>query len=185
MKKTFRIPFILLVTWFSMHTILITIDGLTDDNIKSDVGVIFGNTVNPDGSLSERLEKRLDKGIALYEDSTIQWIIVSGGLGKEGYYEGTKMYEYLNTMGIPRNKIIIDDYGTTTEATAENVGKMNLDVNSIVVISQYYHISRAKLALKKNGFSTVYGAHADYFELRDFYSLCREFLGYYKYLFLS
>ena len=102
--------------------------------------------------------------------------------GKEGHYEGTKMSDYLIKKGIPESKIIIDNAGITTEATATNVSKMNLKINSVTVISQYYHISRAKLAFKNNGFDKVYGAHANYFELRDFYSLIREFAGYYKYL---
>src|SRR5687768_6919576 len=108
MKKYFKVIFGVLLIWFLTHTIVIVIDGLNDENIKSDIGVVFGNKVNPDGSLSERLEKRLDKGIELFSDSTIKMMIVSGGLGKEGHYEGTKMYEYLIAKGIPKDRIIID-----------------------------------------------------------------------------
>lgn len=185
MKRLTKIIFGLLFTWFTIHTVLIVIDGLTDDNIKSDVGVIFGNKVNPDGTLSERLAKRLDKGIQMYKDSLVKILVVSGGLGKEGHYEGTKMYEYLVQEGIPADKIVIDNLGNTTEATADNFKRMNFEVNSITVISQYHHIARAKLAFRNNGFDIVYGGHADYFELRDFYSIAREFLGYYKYLMIG
>jgi len=37
----------------------ITSDGLTDEPAKSDLVIIPGNTVNPDGSLSPRLKGRL------------------------------------------------------------------------------------------------------------------------------
>jgi vancomycin permeability regulator SanA len=180
-KKSIKLILALLLSWFCIHTILIVIDGLTDDNVRTDVGVIFGNKVNVDGSLSERLEKRLDKGIEMYNDSLIKLIVVSGALGREGHYEGTKMSEYLLAKGIPSDKIIIDDFGTTTEATAMNFKKMNLRAKSITVITQYHHVSRAKLAFKKIGYHEVYSGHADYFELRDFYSVVREFFGYYKY----
>jgi vancomycin permeability regulator SanA len=183
MKKTIKYTFGILILWFSIHITLIVIDGLRDENIKSDIGVIFGNKVNPDGTLSERLEKRLLKGIELYNDSLVKLIIVSGGLGKEGHFEGTKMYEYLIKNGIPKDRIVIDNYGNTTEVTAHNVKKMNLKIHSLIVISQYYHISRAKLAFRNNGYDNVYGAHANYFEMRDTYSLVREFFGYYKYQF--
>jgi vancomycin permeability regulator SanA len=185
MKKSIRFILGILIAWFLTHIILIVIDGLNDENVKSDVGVIFGNKVNPDGSLSERLVKRLDKGIELYNDSIIKLIVVSGGLGKEGYYEGTKMFDYLIYKGIPKDKIIIDNLANTTEATAVNIRKMNLNIKSLTVISQYYHITRAKLAFRNNGFDLVYGGHAKYFELRDFYSLIREFFGYYKYLIIK
>jgi vancomycin permeability regulator SanA len=182
MKKYIKIVFGTLLVWFLAHTTLIVIDGLSDENIKSDIGVVFGNKVNPDGSLSKRLERRLDKGFELFRDSTIKLLIVSGGLGKEGHYEGTKMYEYLIAKGIPKDRIIVDNSGTTTEATADNVSKMNVNTKSITVISQYYHISRAKLACRNKGFDKVYGGHANYFEWRDLYSIVREFFGYYKYL---
>lgn len=182
MKILIKYLIVFAITWFLVHTVFIIFDGLNDENKKSDIGVVFGNTVNADGSLSERLRKRLDKSIGLYRDSVISLICVSGGLGKEGYYEGTKMAEYLIANGIPKDKIITDNQGNTTEATAENVRDMDLKSVSVTVITQYHHISRAKLAFRKNGFTKVYGAHAEYFEIRDFYSIIREFLGYYKYL---
>jgi vancomycin permeability regulator SanA len=38
--------------------------------------VILGNKVNEDGTLSTRLEKRLETGIALYQQHRIQKILV-------------------------------------------------------------------------------------------------------------
>ncbi|MDB5013942.1 MAG: YdcF family protein [Daejeonella sp.] len=146
------------------------------------MGVILGNKVNGDGSLSERLKKRLDKGIELYQDSAIKLVVVSGGLGKEGFYEGTKMSEYLVLNGVPKNKIIVDNLGITTEATAKNVRSMHLKGKSVTVITQYFHVTRTKLAFKNEGFTNVKGVHANYFEPLDFYSIVREFFGYYKYL---
>ena len=178
----FRYVIITLLLWFFIHTVFIVVDGLWDERNKSDVAIIFGNTVNPDGTLSERLKKRFDKGIELFRDSTVETIVVSGGLGKEGFYEGTKMYEYLIEEGIPKQKILIDNLGVTTKATAENFKRLGFDSKSVVVVTQYFHISRAKLALKKAGYKNVSGAHADYFEIRDVYSMVREFPAYYKYL---
>jgi vancomycin permeability regulator SanA len=102
MKASVKLIAGILFGWFSIHTTIIVIDGLTDDNVGSEVGVIFGNKVNPDGSLSERLKARLDKGIEMYRDSLVRILFVSGGLGKEGHYEGTKMHEYLIENGIPK-----------------------------------------------------------------------------------
>lgn len=182
MKKRLFYITSFLFAWFTIHSVTIIIDGLRDETDKSDIGIILGNKVDADGTVSERLAKRLDKGIELYNNSVIDFIFVSGGLGKEGYYEGTKMSEYLSERGIPKDKIIIDNDGNTTAATAENFRKLNLNVSSVTVITQYYHITRTKLAFKKHGYNTVRGVHADFFELRDVYSIVREFFGYYKYL---
>jgi len=50
------------------------------------------------------------------------------------------------------------------------------------VVSQYFHLPRARLALRRFGIETVYSAHAFFFEARDVYSSVREVFGYGEYL---
>lgn len=179
-----RIVYLFLL-WFVIHQIVIITDGLRDENTKTDVAVIYGNTVHEDGTLSERLKARLDRGIQLYQDSLTDVLFVSGGLGKEGYYEGTKMQEYLVEKGIPAGKIVVDNQGNNTKLTTLNFIKTFGTKKSVVVVSQYHHISRAKLAFRNTGIKNVTGAHCDYFEVRDIYSCIREFFGYYSYLLMN
>lgn len=173
---------LVLVSWFVIHTIIIVWDGLHDEKTPCEFGIIFGNTVNTDGTLSGRLKSRLDKGIELYRDSVIRKVFVSGGPGKEGFYEGSKMREYLLLKGIPDSVIIVDNAGNTTRATVKNFKRLYPRLTSVAVISQYHHISRIKLAFRKEGFTDVKGVHAESFELRDLYALFREFVAYYRYL---
>lgn len=56
---------------------------------------------------------------------------------------------------------------------------------SALIITQYYHVTRTRLAFSKVGIERFFSAHADFFELRDIYSLLREFFGYYKYILLG
>jgi len=46
------------------------------------------------GEPSPRLQSRLDKAFDLYSKNYFQQIIVSGGLGKEGFEEALVMTEY-------------------------------------------------------------------------------------------
>ncbi|WP_421753735.1 hypothetical protein [Croceimicrobium sp.] len=85
--KKLKIILLLLVAWFLIHELFIISDGLLSQPAQSDYAVVFGNKVNPDGSLSERLEARMRKALELYNDSLVAKIFVSGGLGKEGHYE--------------------------------------------------------------------------------------------------
>lgn len=189
--KKIRIICIFLGIWFLIHIFVIISDGLINeysDIVDSKIIVIFGNKINQDGSLSERLKSRLDVGINLWESrkiyNDIEKIIVSGGLGKEGFYEAEKMADYLVKRGVLKEKIIIDNYGMNTLSTAKNSQQYIKDYHSIIVVSQYFHISRVKLAFRKVGFANkVYGVSSNYFELRDVYSIAREFPAYYKYLF--
>lgn len=182
MKKFLKIIFIGFVAWFIVHSIFITVDGLTDKKQNADVAVVFGNKVNEDGTLSERLKQRLNKGIELYQHKRIKMIIVSGGLGKEGFFEGDKMKEYLVKNQIPAYKIIVDNEGNDTEQTVENSIKIMKDRNfqSAISVSQYFHQTRVKKLYKKSGWENIESASPKYFELRDFYSIFREFVAYYK-----
>jgi vancomycin permeability regulator SanA len=179
--RILKILFYLLVIWFLIHSAVIVFDGLRDDNMVADVAVILGTTVNEDGTLSERLKQRVDYGIVLYKKRRVNRLIVSGGLGREGHYEGDKMGEYLVRNGVPVNDIVIDNRGNNTRATADNILKLkdSLQIKSVIVVSQYFHITRTKKLFRKRGFENVSGASPRYFEFRDLFSVVREFPAYY------
>ncbi|WP_345600416.1 YdcF family protein, partial [Thermocatellispora tengchongensis] len=74
--------------------------GLTARPQPADCLVVLGNTVNPDGTLSPRLRARLAEALRLYRAGLSPRIFVSGGLGREGHYEGTAMRRYLLSRGV-------------------------------------------------------------------------------------
>ena len=172
----------LLLVWFVGHTAFTIADGLVDEGKTADVAVILGNKVNEDGSLSARLESRLQCGLALYRHGRARHLLVSGGLGREGYFEGQKMKEYLRTNGVPDSLIIVDDHGTNTQATVANTLRLRdiLHYRSLLIVSQYYHLTRTKMLFRKQHFTAVSSASPHYFEARDIYSLVREFFAYYS-----
>jgi len=171
----------IVAVWFLIHSTIIIIDGLYDENKKADMAVILGNKVNTDGTLSERLKQRVDCGLELYKKGRVQKILVSGGLGKEGFYEGTQMKAYLIEKGVPDTAIAIDDFGNNTLATIENTLKLqdSLNFKTIIVVSQYFHVTRTKMLFKKHHFKDVSSVSPWYFEIRDLYSIVREFFAYY------
>jgi vancomycin permeability regulator SanA len=181
LKSFFKFLLFFCVAWYVLHSIAITYDGLKKHSTKTDIALVLGTTVNYDGSLSPRLKARLDECLLLYKDSLISEIFVSGGLGKEGHWEASKMAEYLIQNGIDKQLITIDNYGNTTQLSVDHIDQRYSKEKSMVVISQYFHLSRTKLALRKKGFNKVYGSSPNYFEWRDVYSIFREFFGYYWY----
>ena len=157
--------------------IAILLDGLTDNVTASDVGIVLGSKVMPDGTPSTRLRARLDKAGELFQQGMFKYVIVSGGTGKEGRSEARAMADYLaGEKHVPREAIIVDEYGSTTQATAQNSAAIMKErgLTSAVVITQYFHITRARYALRRAGVATVCTAHARYFEMRDLYSIARE-----------
>lgn len=155
---------------------LIVGTGLRDDVPRSDVAIVLGSMVQLDGQPSPRLAARLDAALALYQAGKVDRIIVSGGTGKEGFSESAVMRDYLAAKGVPLAQLIEDPAGMTTWATAENSAAImrQHQLSSAIVVSQYFHIPRSRLALQAMGIERVGHAHARIFEWRDFYSTLRE-----------
>jgi len=179
-----RLIFILAVVGVG-HTLFIVFDGLRDNISAADVILILGNKVEEDGTPSERLKKRLDKGLELYLERYAGKIVVSGAAGKEGFDEAFVMKKYLKEKGVQESDIIMDNRGYNTWFTAKNFEKIAEKENfsSVITVSHYYHITRIGLALKKFKKVDIYSAHADSgFALRDLYSIPREVVAFYYYL---
>lgn len=166
--------------WFTFHTVVICYDGLRNNITQADVAIVLGNKVNKDGTLSERLEKRLECGLTLYKSGLVNKLIVSGGKGKEGYYEAEKMKDYCISHGIPDSLILVDNDGYNTRATVKNTFQFLNKDSKIIVVSQYYHVSRTKMLYKKAGIQSVQCSSPKFFELHDFYSIVREFFAFYS-----
>jgi len=186
-KKLLLIASVSFALAYIVSGLLIVIDGLSDDIHAADVAIVLGSKVEVSGVPSTRLRARLDRAVELYKQGLFQHVIVSGGTGSEGFDEAAVMKAYLIEKGVPGDQVYVDSQGASTYLTAKNSSRMMKENNwrSALVVSQYFHISRTKLALRRFGVSPVFSAHADYFELRDIYSIAREVFGYGGYLFQS
>ena len=84
------------------------------------------------------------------------------------------------------NSNVVDttQYRVTTFASAKNAAQIShqMGFKSVLVVSQYFHIPRSRLALERFQISSVHSAHAEFFEWRDVYSSLRETAGYAAYL---
>lgn len=171
-------------TVFLVLCLAVVARGLRDDLRRSDVAVVLGNKVNPDGRPSPMLQARLDETLALYRRGLFPSLIVSGGFGKEGFDEAQVMKSYLVARGVPVRAIITDGRGVNTRATAVNAAALMRahGWSSCLVITQYFHIPRSRLALRQAGVRQIASAHAPYFNIRDLYAVPREVVGYAAYL---
>jgi vancomycin permeability regulator SanA len=113
----------------------VIIDGLNDELKPVEVAVVLGNKVEVNGQPSERLKARLDTLVKLYNGNYFTFIIVSGGIGKEGFDETKVMKSYLIDEGIPEDKIIEDNNGYNSYMTAQNTSKImdELELDSVMV----------------------------------------------------
>lgn len=167
---------------FLLTACAICLVGLRDDRRPSDVAVVLGNKVYPGGTPSPRLAARLDEAVAIWRANLVKAVIVSGGIDGETD-EAAAMRLYLIDKGVPRAAIFVDSRGTNTWETARNIAAIMKahEWRTALIVSQYFHIARSALALRRFGILDTRSAHAAYFEWRDLYSIAREVVGYPKY----
>lgn len=159
-----------------LGAVVLSAIGLSDHVEAADAVVVPGNTVHPDGRLSSRLEGRLDAALAVFRAGNCKVILVSGARGVEGVDESEAMKDYLVRQGVPLDRIIQDNQGFTTAATARNAARAlhQRGYGKVIAVSQFFHVPRLRWLLSSQGLHVVGNTHARYFELRDVYSLLRE-----------
>jgi uncharacterized SAM-binding protein YcdF (DUF218 family) len=185
-KKTWRIVVGILLAWFLLHMIYISIDGLWGYGGSADMAVVLGNRVDADGSLSPVLRGRVDRALALYRQGRVARIMVSGGMGEyAGHYpEGLAMKQYLVARGVPPDRVVEDNHGENTYLTAKDLLPVadSLHVRSVIVVSSFYHITRSKYIIRKLGFRNVHGDASRAYFWNDLLGLPRDAVAFYKYL---
>ncbi|WP_137936169.1 YdcF family protein [Chitinivorax sp. B] len=185
LKRVCRWLLVCSVAGFLIGALAISLYGLQDRLVPADLAVVPGNTVNLDGTPSGRLQGRLDAALKLYRDGYCTAILVSGGIGKEGFDEAAVMKAYLVSRGVPDPVIFTDNQGTNTYETARFTASLmqNKGFQRPILVSQYFHLARFRLALRQFGVESAGHMHAEYYEWRDVYSLSREVVGYVAYQF--
>lgn len=181
-RRVFKAVLALLALYLAA-TLWLVIDGLHDRLGHADAALVLGSKVELDGRPSARLRARLDRALELYRAGYFPRVVVSGGVGKEGFDEGAVMRDYLVANGMPAERIIVDSHGDNTLASALNLRAIaeREHITSVMAVSQYFHLPRTRLILHKQGFGTVYTTGPRFFEWRDVYSSLRETAGYVEY----
>ncbi|MDX2151936.1 MAG: YdcF family protein [Bryobacteraceae bacterium] len=130
-----------------------------DEARPADAIVVMG-AAEYRGKPSPVLKARLDHGLHLYQKGMAPRIITTGGAGGDPVFtEGEVARAYLIKRGVRSEDIVIEPEGESTvhstAAVAEIMRRMNL--KTLILVSDGYHIYRAKRMLEQQGM-TVYGS---------------------------
>jgi uncharacterized SAM-binding protein YcdF (DUF218 family) len=125
----------------------------------ADVIVVLG-AAEYRGRPSPVFKARLDHALELYRRGLAPRMLTSGGAGGDPVFtEGGVGRSYLVGSGVPSEAIIVEPEAETTvqsmSAVAEIMRRMGL--KTCILVSDGYHIFRAKQMLATQGFS-VYGS---------------------------
>ena len=114
---------------------------VNDKLYKADAIVVFSGDNGP----------RTEKGVELLKEGLGEYLILSGGIVYDDVTMAELMKNHSIKLGVPKEKILIDDKASTTHENAEFTKDIIEESNfkSIIVVTSEYHSRRSKLAMKK------------------------------------
>ena len=125
------------------------------------VMVVLGCQVKPWGP-SVLLQDRLDEALGYLENHPDMTVVVSGGQGPdEPSTEARAMADYLMEHGVGEDQILLEDQ---SHSTAENFhftaslleeAGYDLEETEILVVSNGFHLTRARMLAQRAGFEEV------------------------------
>ncbi len=130
-----------------------------DEAQQADVIVVLG-AAEYNGRPSPVLKARLDHAYELYRRRLAAWILTTGGAGGDPRFtEGHVGRNYLVSRGVPAESIVVEGEGDSTVSTVLAVSEImrRMGLTSAILVSDGYHIFRAKRILEHQGME-VYGS---------------------------
>ena len=153
-----------------------------DEAQPADVILVLG-AAEYRGRPSPVLRARLDHALELYEKHLAPRLMTTGGAGGDPVFtEGAVGRSYLISHGVPSEAIVVETEGETTvhsiALAAEIFKRMNL--TSVIVVSDGYHIYRVKEMLRAHGLA-VYGSPREEHNVnpvREQWNCVRQAIGF-------
>lgn len=121
-----------------------------DNSIKSDAIFVLGARAFIDGKYNPCLEARMNHAIQLYKQQKAPRLILSGGTDSEdNINEAEVMKQMAIDQGIPGDTIFLEKAATSTYENFTYSSKILNDVNSIIIVTEPFHMPRASMIAKK------------------------------------
>jgi vancomycin permeability regulator SanA len=122
--------------------------------------VILGAAVRPDGRASPALIRRIKGGFRLAEAHSEALVFCSGGVGRYGPSEASIMAERLTAMGLPAERLVLDEDSLDTLQTVVAATRFIRahELPGAIVCTDSYHTPRTRLIFAALGVSTLDGS---------------------------
>ena len=164
-------------------------DMLTKPQADMDVLIVLGAQVKGEQP-SRALLRRLEAAERYLKENPDTVAVLSGGKGDgEDITEAECMYRYFTGQGIDASRLILEDSSTSTAENltfsagkiAEYFGEDGGMSRKTGLLSNNFHVYRARLLAEKMGYTDVHSVPAAsdwrlqiHYLVREFFALCKE-----------
>jgi len=135
--------------------------GLEHPEMGADYVIVLGAQVRGT-KVTKALRCRLDAACEYLRENPKTKAIVSGGQGRgEEISEAKAMHDYLVEQGIAKERILMEDKSTSTNENIQYSSKFLESADSVVLVTNRFHLYRAKKLANKQLDMKVTGLGAE------------------------
>ena len=159
LRKALLLSILALFVYLVYLSIRIGRQSTLDEARQADVILVLG-AAEYRGRPSPVLRARLDHALELYNRKLAPRILTTGGKGGDPVFtEGGVGRSYLTSRGVPSEAITVENEGESTVQSTAMAGEImrRMELHSVIVVSDGYHIYRVKKMLEFRGLK-VYGS---------------------------
>lgn len=148
-----------------LSTIMIVFVGFRSNAVfPVECGLVFGAAISGRNTAGPAIVRRVDGAAELWKDGSVQTLILSGGKGDAWRLsEAAVMRQQAICSGVDGRAILLEDTARSTKENLEH-SKAIADAHceSVVAISDQYHLARIRMLAKKTGWGELraYGVEA-------------------------
>ena len=123
-------------------------DMVENIGVAHDAFVVLGFALKSDGTMQPELVGRLETALASAQKYPNSYILVTGGVKKNGWTEGDRMHDWLVEHGVADNRILVENKSANTAQNAEfsfDILYNHPTIKSISMITSQYHLKRGTI----------------------------------------
>lgn len=168
---------------FAYAMVYTTFDGTAE--LPADCAIVFGAAVYGQNLPGPAIKRRVEGAVNLYKKGDVKRLIMSGGKGSG---VRTSEAEVMSTLamdnGVRAGDITIEDQSHSTWENIAHTRNLTQDCESVVAISDQYHLARIELLAWRQGWSELDTVPAEDRppEESEQRSITREILAYLYYM---
>ena len=151
--------------------------------LPADCGLVFGAAISGRNTAGPAIMRRVGGAAALWNDGQVNTLILSGGKGDSWRFsEAAVMRQEAIRAGVDGRSIFVEDSARSTKENLANSKKIVEEhCDSVVAISDQYHLARIRLLAKKAGWGSLQTYGVPDRPVREDLQVIRELAAYLYY----
>lgn len=153
LRSFFWVLFTLLLSFFFVFSLIVR-KASGDAHLPADCGIVFGAAVSGYNQPGPAIVRRVTKAADLYREGSVHRLILTGGKGRgsgQSESEADVMRREILARGVPSDILVLEEQSHSTLENLLNTRNLTSACDSVVGISDGYHLARIELLAFQEG----------------------------------